>query len=391
MEEENRGRTEGLKRFVLSQIEEQGPIPFSQFMRWCLYHPEFGYYPTEEIKIGKEGDYYTSSCVHPLFGYLIAKQLSQMAEILGGETFDVIEMGGGRGFLCEDILHWAKEKARSFYQNLHYTLIETAPCFLREQKKRLAEEEKEGKVFWMNPEEFERGEDLFEGCFLSNELVDAFPVHRVLLDQGNLRELYVTQRNGRFEEQWGEPSDPRLSSYFESMGVSFQEGQKAEVNLQALDWIEKLGRCLKRGFVLTIDYGYWAEELYAPYRDEGTLLCYYKHRVSENPYERLGEQDITSHVNFTGLIRKGEEAGIKFTGLVPQYRFLMGLGFLEEMEAMEKELSEIDGLRLRLSLKHLIDPEMGMGEAFKVLIQNKGIENPRLDGLREFRSMIDQG
>ena len=134
MEEEDRKRAEGLKRFILSQIEERGAIPFSQFMEWCLYHPDFGYYQTDGEKIGKEGDYYTSSCVHPLFGYLVAKQLSQMAEILGGETFDVVEMGAGRGFLCQDILHWAKEKASSFYRHLRYILIETAPLLLEEQR-----------------------------------------------------------------------------------------------------------------------------------------------------------------------------------------------------------------------------------------------------------------
>lgn len=391
MEKEGRDHSERLREFILSRIEAEGPIPFSQFMEWCLYHPDLGYYQTERRKIGKEGDYYTSSCVHPLFGYLIAKQLRQMSELLGSEVFDVVEMGGGRGLLCRDILRWAKEKAPSFYQTLRYNLIETGPFSLSEQKEALAEEEKAGKVFWIDAEELGEKEGRFEGCFLSNEIVDAFPVHRVMLGRGRLRELYVTQRNGRFEEAWDEPSDPRLLSYFESMGVSLHEGQKAEINLRALDWMKKVGRWLRRGFVLTIDYGSLARELYAPSRHEGTLLCYYKHRISENPYERAGEQDLTSHVNFTGLVLKGKEGGLNFTGLVPQYRFLIGLGLIEEMEAMAAELGEIDKLKLRLSLKHLIDPEVGMGEAFKVLIQHKGVEDPSLDGLKEFRSMAFAG
>ena len=387
MEEEGRDHAERLREFILSRIETEGAIPFSRFMEWCLYHPAFGYYQTERRKIGRDGDYYTSSCVHPLFGYLISKQLRQMSEFLGGNVFNVVEMGSGRGLLCKDILHWAKEKALSFYRSLRYTLIENGPFSLSEQKEFLAEEEAAGKVVWIDGGRFGEREDGLEGCVLSNELIDAFPVHRVMLDQGRLRELYVTRRNGRFEETWDEPSDPRLFSYFESMGVSLQEGQKAEVNLRALDWMEKVGRWLKRGFVLTIDYGALARELYASYRREGTFLCYYKHQVSENPYERVGEQDLTSHVNFTALVRKGEEAGLTFTGFVPQYRFLIGLGFIEEMEGLAAGLSEIDGLKLRLSLKHLIDPEVGMGEAFKVLIQHKGVQNPRLDGLREFHSM----
>ncbi|NWF93419.1 MAG: SAM-dependent methyltransferase [Syntrophaceae bacterium] len=376
-----------MRRFVLSQIQERGPIPFSQFMEWCLYHPEFGYYRSGRRRIGRDGDYYTSSCVHPIFGQLVGKQLFQMAEIMGKGTFEVVEMGGGRGFLCMDILNWAKKSRPTLYEQIRYYLIETAPGFLREQKERLFEEGRAGKVFWLSPEELREGEVQIEGCFLSNELVDAFPVHRVVLDQGVLKEIYVTQEGGGLREEWAEPSDPRISDYFNSMNITLGEGQKAEVNLQALEWMEKVAQSLKRGFALTIDYGYLAEELYAPFRRDGTLLCYHRHEVSGDPFERLGEQDITSHVNFSGLIKRGEELGLHFTGLVSQSRFLIGLGILEEMEALERGLSEIDGLRLRLSLKHLIEPEAGMGEVFKVLIQHKGIERPQLDGLKDLRSI----
>jgi SAM-dependent MidA family methyltransferase len=387
MEEGKRSRAEGLRRFILSQIEERGPIPFCQFMEWCLYHPEYGYYAAEGAKIGKEGDFYTSPCVHPLFGHLIARQLFQMAEILAGEVFEVVEMGGGQGFLCEDILSGAKNNYPAFYQRLRYRLVETSPLFLKEQRKRLSDHEREERLSWIESKAFEEGKVQFEGCFLSNELIDAFPVHQVILNHGDLKEVYVTQRQGQLEEQWGDPSDPRILSYFESRGIALQEGQKAEVNLKALDWMEKVGRSLRKGFVLTVDYGYLAEELYAPHRKDGTLLCYFQHRTSENPFERLGEQDITSHVDFTSLIRKGEEVGLRFTGLVPQYRFLIGLGILREIESLGKEMSEMDALQLRLSLKHLIEPEMGMGEVFKVLIQHKGIDQPRLDGLRDLGSI----
>jgi SAM-dependent MidA family methyltransferase len=310
-----------------------------------------------------------------------------MAEILGEESFDVVEMGGGRGFLCEDILDWAEKSSPAFYQHLRYHLIETSPLFLIEQRERLFEKEREGRVFWIDPKRFVEGKVQIQGCFLSNELVDAFPVHRVIFDQGVLKEIYVTQRDGHLEEQWGELSNPRIASYFQSMDIPLQEGQKAEVNLLALEWMERVARCLQRGFVLTIDYGYLADEIYDPSRREGTLLCYFRHQTSENPYERLGEQDITSHVNFTSLIRKGEEVGLRFTGLVPQYRFLIGLGILDQMETFGKELSELDGLKLRLSLKNLVEPEMGMGEVFKVLVQHKGMDQPELDGLRDLGSI----
>jgi len=386
-EEEKRGRGELLKQFILSRIEEKGAIPFSQFMEWCLYHPQYGYYPSEGLRIGKEGDYYTSPCVHPLFGGMVAKQLSQMAEILGKVNFDVVEMGGGRGFLCQDILNWAKKKAPDFFNKLRYHLLETSPSLLKEQKERLRPYEEEGKINWMDPIIFEKEKDQIRGCILSNELVDAFPVHQVAFDHGKLKEVYVTQHNGQLKEVMDEPSDPAILSYFESMGIRLQEGQRAEVNLRALDWMEKVGRFLEKGFVLTVDYGYLAEELYASYRRSGTLLCYYRHQTSQNPYEHLGEQDITSHVNFTDLINKGEEVGLRFAGLVPQYRFLIALGILQEMDSLGQDLSELDGLKMRLSLMHLIEPEAGMGEMFKVLIQRKGIDGPLLEGLRDLNSI----
>ena len=194
MEKAGRDREEGLRGFILSEIEKKGPIPFSQFMKWCLYHPGYGYYRTEGAKIGREGDYYTSPCVHPLFGHLVAKQLFQMAEVLGGGRFDVLEMGGGRGFLCEDILDWAKTNRSSFYHRLRYLLLETAPHLLKEQRERLSEHEREGRVCWIGPEEFRNGKVEIEGCLLSNELVDAFPVHRVVFDRGHLKEIYVTRK-----------------------------------------------------------------------------------------------------------------------------------------------------------------------------------------------------
>jgi SAM-dependent MidA family methyltransferase len=387
MEKENRGREERLKDFILSEIAKGGPVPFSRFMEWCLYHPLYGYYQSEEKRIGKEGDYYTGPCVHPLFGRLIARQLSQMAGFTGGEFFDIIEVGGGRGFLCGDILHWAKERAPDFYGRIRYYLVETAPSFLREQRERLDREEREGKVFWLDLEGLRKRGEWIEGCILSNELFDALPVHRVTVDHGDLKEIYVSQQRGELEERLGVLSDTAVASYLESMEIRLEEGQKAEINLKALEWIEDMARCLRRGFVLTIDYGYSAQELYAPHHREGTLLCYYQHKASKDLYVRLGRQDMTAHVNFTGLIRKGESVGLRFTGLASQHRFLFGAGLAEELEYVEEGKSSMEKLQLRLSLKHLIEPELGMGETFQVLIQHKGIDLPQLNGLREFREI----
>jgi SAM-dependent MidA family methyltransferase len=222
------------------------------------------------------------------------------------------------------------------------------------------------------------------GCILSNELVDSFPVHVVTLRDGRLREIYVASEDGGFREEFGDLSSNELEGYFEGLGIVLDEGQRAEVNLMALEWMEMVGRILTEGFVITIDYGHEVEILYSPLRGNGTLLCYYRHSWHENPYERIGLQDITSHVDFTSLMRKGEEVGLRSTGLTTQYRFLISLGFLEEAQKrLGKDQGSLEGMRDRLAMKTLIFPDGGMGDVFKVLIQHKGIDNPQLDGLRD--------
>jgi SAM-dependent MidA family methyltransferase len=379
----------GLRNFIRDRIERCGPVPFSRFMEWCLYHPEYGYYQAEGTTVGRGGDFYTAPSVHPLFGRTVAKQLRQMSGLVGGDRFTVVEMGAGRGFLCLDILDWARGNAPAFYRCLDYRLIDRSRRFVREQKERLAFHARAGKVSW--EEDGGSNGGMVDGCVLSNELVDAFPVHRVVVRDGRLREIYVGAHDGNFVDEPGDLSMPEIGDYFRDAGIELREGQEAEVNLRAREWIADVGRRLRTGFVLTIDYGCRAEELYGPERSSGTLRCYYRHRTSGHFYERVGEQDMTAHVDFSQLIRGGERAGLAFTGLVPQYRFLIGLGFLREMEEAANGLSELDGLKLRLSLKHLIEPGMGMGEMFKVLIQHKGVDAPRLDGLRALGSIPAPG
>lgn len=381
----------GLRDFILARIRQSGPIPFSRFMEWCLYHPDYGYYQSEKATVGKGGDYYTAPSVHPLFGRMVARQLLQMSELVGAERFTVVEMGAGRGFLCLDILDWARGNAAAFYRRLDYRLVDVSRRFVGEQKELLALHAAEGKVSWEEDGTGEASGRMIDGCFLSNELVDAFPVHRVVVQGGRLREIYVGERDGGFVDVPGDLSTPEIGEYFRNDGVELREGQEAEVNLRALEWIADVGCRLRRGFVLTVDYGRLAEELYAPWRSSGTIMCYQRHRASGDPYERVGEQDITAHVNFSQLIRGGEAAGLAFTGLVPQYRFLIGLGLLGEMEEAAKGMSELEGLQMRLSAKHLIEPEMGMGETFKVLVQHKGIDKPRLDGLRALSAIPAPG
>jgi SAM-dependent MidA family methyltransferase len=383
--------SEGLRQIIAEEIREKGPITFARFMEHCLYHPLYGYYASGKVRRGREGDYYTSPLVHPIFGALIGKQLAQMWRILGAGTFEVVEMGGGEGYLCLDILDYLRQEEPQFYGLLLYRMVEVSSVVIERQRSLLAAHE--ARLSWLRPEEMTNQK--IQGCFLSNELVDSFSVHRVVMKEGTLREVYVDLEKRGFREVQCEPSTPELAAYFQRMGITLAEGKQAEVNLEAVRWIQRVAQGLARGFVITIDYGYPAEELYSPLRPAGTLLCYQGHKVLTDPYRNLGLQDMTCHVDFTSLVACGEGCGLALTGLVPQYRFLLALGILEQLAQLDKEKREAEALHERLTIKNLILPG-GMGETFKVLIQHKGLDKPQLEGLKApFRgmpsSLLDRG
>jgi SAM-dependent MidA family methyltransferase len=368
--------SERLRSIIVEEIRAKGPLPFARFMEHCLYHPQYGYYASGRGSRGREGDYYTSPTVHSIFGALMGKQVAQMWRIMGGGVFEIVEQGGGEGYLCLDILDYLQQAEPQLYDLLLYRMVERSSAVIERQERLLTPHK--ARVVWHWPKEMTQQK--IRGCFLSNELVDSFPVHRVIMKGKALQEVYVDLDKGRFKEVQGDPSTPELAAYFRRLGVTPADGQQAEVNLEAVKWIQRMGRVLEQGFVVTIDYGYTAEELYSLLRPGGTLLCYQGHKVFTDPYSNLGLQDMTSHVDFTSLIVAGEEVGLHFTGLVPQYRFLLALGILERL-AQLVEGKEEETLNERLTIKNLILPG-GMGETFKVLIQHQGIAMPALEGLR---------
>ncbi len=362
-----------LEAFIRRRIAEAGGITFAEYMGHCLYHPEYGYYMAPRERIGKGGDFFTSSSVHSLFGRLVGRQFLQMGELLGGDGFTVAEQGAGEGHLALDILDALAEESPEFYRTLRYRLVEISPDN-RDRQERLLAAHRE-RVEWCTLDELQG----MEGCFLSNELVDAFPVHLVEKRDGALLEVFVVSEGDGFAEELRAPSTPDIAGRFTGLGMELAEGNRAEVNLESTRWMRRVGGLLGRGFVLTIDYGYPAAELYSPLRRSGTLLCYHRHRTSEDPLRNVGLQDITAHVDFTSLQNSGEEAGLDSLYFGHQYQFLLGLGFVEGLLQLQaRETDEKRARALRLTLKNLIMPDGGMGETFKALVQGKGVGRPQL-------------
>lgn len=365
-----------LSEILARRIRAEGPMPFAEFMSECLYHPVHGYY--SRANAPRFGDYYTSVDVHPVFGRLIARQIAEMWELLGSpDPFMVVEAGAGTGHLAGHILNFSARELSDFYAALKYVAVERSSARREEQAARIADHAATGHASSVG--EIPRA--ISAGCIFSNELLDALPAHRVVMEGDTLREIHVGFEGAKFIEAIGQVTTPALERYFHAQGIALEEGQQAEVCLEACDWIERAGRALERGFIVTIDYGHEVRALYDARHYRGTLLAYRDHRVSENLLDAPGEQDLTAHVNFTAVELWGCRAGLERTGLATQSQFLVALGRGNEFaDLYDPGQTEMEKLRARLLLKNLIHPE-GLGEKFQVLVQHKGIAAPRLTGL----------
>ena len=367
-----------LNAIIEERITQQGPLTFAAFMEACLYEPGLGYYTSAGRKVGAEGDFYTSISVHAAFGRVIARETAQMWRCMGSPaTFTLVECGAGNGRLACDIMDFLAQREPALYAGLSLVLVEREPSLKEAQGEMLARHA--GRVSWLGPEEFAGGTFRFSGCLYSNELIDALPVHRVQMTNDGLQEIYVTLREGELAEELGPFSDPAIGDYLERLAIQLHPGQQAEINLAGLEWLATASRSLERGFILTIDYGFPSVELFAPHRKQGTLLCYHRHQVEDNPYIRLGQQDITSHVDFTSLMQTGQALGLRTEWFGEQYRFLLAAGIIEEIEEIERsDVPDEEKLRLRMTIKKLIMPNGGMGDTFRVLILSRGVAEPSL-------------
>ena len=365
-----------LKQAIIDRIEAEGPISFRDYMAIALYHPGLGYYTGGREVLGRGGDFVTSPEASPVFGGMLGRQLREMWEALGSPaTFDVVEAGAGSGALARDILAWANRTAHPFFGAIQYIIVEASEPLAEKQRARLAAEGLADKARWLD------AVPRSTGIILSNELLDAMPVNRVTVEGGELREVFVTWDGANFGEELRDPA-PAVVDYFKRVGLLPGEGSHAEVNPSAVDWVRNAAASLERGFFLTIDYGYEADELYAPWRKDGTLLCFYRQNPSTDPYARIGRQDMTSHIDFTSVRRAAEEAGLTTLGMVTQSQFLMNLGIGEAMQPPgEGDTNMEEYFARRRAVTELIDPA-GLGR-IRVLVQARGVGEVSLTGLRD--------
>lgn len=349
-----------LEHLIKNHILRSGPITFVDFMNLAQYHPRLGYYGSGKVKIGKKGDFYTSPHVSAAFGEVIGTFIERVFNFLQTPEFTVLELGGGKGYLAQDILNHLSEKPE-IYSRTGYIIIDKHT----DRSCDLTLENHADKIKIYN--DISELEQSFRGVVISNELFDSLPFHRIIYQNDQFREIYVNYKEDQFEETAGDLSTEDIRRYLKAYNLKPVDLKQIEVNLLAEKVIKDISSYLDMGYVITIDYGHLSEEYFNNQKINGTFRCFHKHSINDNPYINIGQQDITADVDFTNLIRAGTRLGLNKVKYITQGQFLVDCGILN---VIERESRHGEG-RVN-SIKNLFLPSM-MGNYFKVLIQSKNV------------------
>ena len=352
------------------RIRRGGPITFHAWMEAALYDQQQGYYcRSDRERWGRLGDYRTSPERSVLFAAAFARYYAKLHQELGSPTeWTIVEVGAGEGYFAAGVLETLQRRFPTVFRATRYIIDEASVDSQSRAEQKLArfgEQADCKRLTELNP--------INSGIIFSNELFDAFPVHRATVREGQLREFYVGV-NGKEDFEWtmGPPSTTRLAEYFEQQGIQLAEGQIAEVNLEIEEWFRQSGGKLRNGYLISVDYGAGANELYgSPERRGGTLRAFRVHQFADDVLARPGEQDITTTVDWTFVKRIGKELGFETIEFERQDRFLLNAGLLEELEQRVSEAQdESERLCLRTSAREMILPG-GMAASFQVLVQRR--------------------
>lgn len=355
---------------------EQSPsrmIPFARFMEQALYHPRYGYYTVKKTKVGKNGDFYTSATVHPIFAETIADTVADIMEQVRPAEPALVEIGGGTGYLMKHLLGRLQKKQPALFAELKLIIVEASPYH-----RQLQQEAVSGfgvKTKWYASLAEAARHETVEGVIFSNEWLDAFPVHLLQQEKDGLHEVgvYWDVEAKQFAEAYLPEPMQAIQVFLQEEPLHFSARMRVEINLGMRQAIGDVSRLLSRGAVITIDYGDEQQELYHPSRNRGTLMCYHQHHAHDNPYIHIGEQDMTAHVNFSHLQQWGVEAGLAPHWYGRQDRFLIQSGILERLvDHQDRDPFTSGAMKQNRAIQQLILPG-GMGGVFRVLVQTKAL------------------
>lgn len=349
-------------------------------MAAALYDPEEGYYCRRNLpRWGFSGDYLTSPERSPLFASTFASYFARLYEELGAPPrWTIIEAGAGAGHFAAGVLETLERDYPNVFASTHYIIDEASADAIRRSQARLVPFEKRVEFCRLHEIRAPAG----EAVVFANELLDAFPVHRVTMRDGRLLELCVgLDAAGEFVWVEVAPTTPRLVAYFQKLQLELAAGQIAEVNLEAVDWIARAAVVFQRGFLITVDYGAEARDLYNfSERGKGTLRAFHQHHFADDVLAQPGQQDLTTTVDWTSIRSAGTEAGLQTVLFERQDRFLLQAGLLEQLERLSANTqSEAEAATLRASARHMILPD-GMSASFQLLVQKRVISDGTIKG-----------
>ncbi|MDQ6653839.1 MAG: SAM-dependent methyltransferase, partial [Acidobacteriota bacterium] len=375
---ESISHTSDLTERLRERIMREGPMTFYDWMRLALYDVREGYYcRNDRQRWGREGDYRTSPERSSLFAATFARYFASLYDNLGKPShWTIAEAGAGDGYFAAGVLQTLKNCFPQIFSATNYVMDEVSS-----HSRSLAWEHLQP---FADRREFRKlGElEIDFGVVFSNELLDAFPVHRVKMNNGRLREFYVTVgANGKFDWTLGPLSTPRLNYYFAGCAIQLAESQVAEVNLEIEGWFMKVAERLRTGYIVTVDYGANADELYASHDpharhrlDVGTLRSFHRHRIVNDVLARPGEQDLTTTVDWSFVKRVGGKLGFEVIEFERLDKFLLNTGLIEQLESESQSCgSEAEKLRLSTAAREMILPD-GMAASFQVFVQKKCYE-----------------
>jgi SAM-dependent MidA family methyltransferase len=354
---------------LTARIRREGPISFRDWMQTALYDERDGYYCRPgRVRQGRTGDYRTAPETSPLFAATFARYFSKLFIELGSpSSLTIFEAGAGSGAFAHGVLTALQSRYPNVFSATRYLVDEISADARAQAESRLSEFA--DRVTFQQFCEVENAPDA--GILFSNELIDALPVHRVTMRKGKLRELCVDLQQSNFA--WVDCDlDPSVANYCQRTRLRLDEGQIAEINLAAEDFVSRAALLMKRGFVITVDYGAERNELLAaPHRRKGTLRAFHRHQLVGDVLSHPGEQDLTTTVDWTQIKEAGERAELKTLRHERLDQFLLNEGLLDELEKLTGNLSNADALRLRTSARDMIMPA-GLAASFQVLVQKKG-------------------
>jgi SAM-dependent MidA family methyltransferase len=370
-------------RIVVEAIDAAGGrITFATFMALALGHPEHGYYSRAGLRWGADGDYETSPEVHPIFGYLWARQVLECWDRLERpDPLHLVEVGAGSGAFSSAMLTWLSTRARDCFAALRPVVLDGHPRRVEEQ--RAALEALGFRAEHALTDEWLARDEPVTGVVISNEFFDALPAHLVERRGDALIECYVTHEDGELRLVTGEPSTDAIAGYFDRLGLLPGDGARAEVGLAGAEAMRRIAARLSRGYIITIDYGYEAAELYAPWRTAGTLMAFRRHSPQPDPLAEPGLTDLTYHVDFTSLAAAAGE-GWEAAPTTSQAEALTVLGLAEAMQAASQRASADVNRYVsdRRAAEVLTDPT-GLGR-IRVLVLGRGAG---VEGLRCLQSI----